>query len=63
MADYKIITDYSNEHLEISISSYLKRGWSLVGGVSMVATDHVEGSEYFEDGETIILYGQAVYKP
>jgi hypothetical protein len=57
MTEYKIITDYKQENLEVTIQGYLKDGWSLVGGLSMVWVE--DNVDY---GKPMVLYGQSLSK-
>jgi hypothetical protein len=55
MTQYKIVTDYKQEQLELTIARYLKEGWTLVGGLSMV---WVVGNEDY--GKPMALFGQSL---
>ena len=55
MSEYKIITDYKREQLELTIKCLLQEGWSLVGGLSMV---WVEDNEDYD--KPMVLYGQSL---
>lgn len=59
--EYKIISDYSQEHLEQSISHYLKEGWQLAGGVNLIV--YVSNpDEINPEGYDPVLYSQAIYR-
>lgn len=62
MREYKVIQDYSLEHLQISVSNSLTQGWSLVGGVAITHTWFNENDEISDKGKPRILYAQAVTK-
>ena len=59
--EYEVITDYSLEHLQYTVSSKLKNGWQLAGGINTVLYVN-NPDEYKNEAFDTILYSQAIFK-
>ncbi len=62
MRDYKVIYDFSIEHLQSTVRSLLNDGWALAGGISMVHTRFDENEDISDEGNPVLYYAQALTK-
>ena len=60
--EYKVITDYSLEHLQSTISTLMTHhNWKPIGGLSMVLYEK-NPDEYKNDGFDTVMYAQALVR-
>ena len=59
--DYKVVSDYSEKHLEMSVASLLKQGWQPTGGINVVPYPN-NPDEYKKEGIDTMMYSQALVK-
>ncbi len=45
---YKILSDTNIFSLEKSVEGYLKEGWKISGGVTVLPTSRYPGAKYFQ---------------
>ena len=61
MTEYKIISDYSTNQIEFTISYLLQQGWQLAGGINVIV--HNNNPDYPKaDEQDTLLFIQALVR-
>lgn len=60
--EYKVLSDFSLEHLISSVNSSIQQGWQPLGGISITHTKLNSDQEVDGKGKATIIYVQAMVK-